>query len=69
MATDTANSSKGWASLSVRKSTEEAVDRLRSDFMRLHGAFISDDDVVTFALKGVKAKDLPAPDKKVTAGK
>lgn len=68
MSATSANSPK-WASLSVRDTTEKAFDRLRWDWGKLHEAFITDDELVSALLKGVKAKDLPAPDKKDMGGK
>jgi hypothetical protein len=63
MASLTANTAKkkAWGSLSVRTETEGQVDRLRSAYMKLNGADISEDAIIQFLLKDVSAKDLPKP--------
>jgi hypothetical protein len=71
MAAATANTSKpkAWGQLTVRKSTEQAIDALRSQYMRRHGADISEDDIVQALLIGRTVKDLPAPVPESMAGK
>lgn len=63
MTAHTANTAKPktWTSLSIRVSTGAEVDRLRSAYMKLHGADITEDDMIQALIKGVTAKDLPKP--------
>jgi hypothetical protein len=71
MAALTANTAKtkAWGSLSVRAATEQEIDRLRSAYMKLNGADISEDAIIRFLLKDVSAKDLPKPEINSMGGK